>query len=214
MSKTAVRLSRPGILCPHVHLAWVQDSITGVCAITSGKQAMAHRALLPGKAHRYWTQCRVSRFEGCCLELQLVCQTASQFHRIAGYNCNSFATGLSMSAALATDHQDRIEAAKRLSRSAGARLTRTRARVPSALRAADRVWRFSKSVRNPNRQKTGAKSRHAHANFIRSQPGHTFCLADVPVALSAKRPVGYRSLTVGFSIRGLCADCSPEQASR
>ena len=186
----------------------------GACAITSDKHDMAHWSLLPGKAHRYWTQCRVSRFERCCLESQLFCLLAPQFHRFAEYNCNSFATGRPVRSTTAIDYQDSTDDAKRPIRSAGARLARPRSRVPSVLLVADRVWRFSMSVKNPRSEQTGANSRHAHAYVIRSQCGHTFCLADVPVPRSAKLPVGDRSLTVGFSIRGLCADRSPEQASR
>jgi Fur family ferric uptake transcriptional regulator len=198
---------------------------------------------------------RSACLKSLALELQLFCLLVSQFHRIAGYNCNSFATGFPVSATTAMDYQDRTEEAKRLVPSAGARLTRPHASVLSVLFAADRalthqdivdalfdthamdrvtvyrvlewpstqglshrieqadrVWRFSVSVTNPHSEQTGANSRHAH--FIRSQCGHTFCLAGVPVRLSAKLPAGYRSQTIELRIRGLCGASSPEQASR
>ncbi len=196
-------------------------------------------------------------FEKSCVGIPLFGLLVAQFHQIAGYNCNSFATARPVNSTTAMDYQDRTEEAKKLIRSAGARLARPRASVLSVLLAADRalthqdivdalfdtnamdrvtvyrvlewlstqglshriadddrVWRFSVSLKNPHSEQTGANSRHAYAHFIRSQCGHTFCLEDVLVRLSAKLPAGDRSQTVELSIRGLCGDCSPEQASR
>ena len=121
---------------------------------------------------------RSACLKSLALELQRFHLLVSQFHRIAGYNCNSFATRRPLNSTTAMDHQDSTEEAKRPIRSAG------------------------------------ANCRHAHPPVICSQCGHTFCLEDVPIRLSGTFPAGYRSQTVEFSIRGLCGDCSPEQASR
>lgn len=137
-------------------------------------------------------------FEKSCVGIALFGLLVAQFHRIAGYNCNSFATGHPVSSTTTTDYKDRIEEAKKLIRSAGARLTRPRVSVLPVLLAADRALRHQDIV---------------DALF------DTHAMERVTVYLNlewmrAKLPAGDRSQTVELSIRGLCGDCSPEQASR
>ncbi len=96
------------------------------------------------------------------------------------------------------DHQVRTEEAKRLIRSAGARLTRPRASVLSVLPAANRAL---------------TPQDIANALFDTHAMDRVTAYRDLEW-LRAKLPAGYRLQAFELSVRGLCGDWSPEAASR